>query len=110
MVPSCYDKKSMRWFLFVLGSLATFRLSHLVSKERGPLAIFERIRHFTSGGRGSAKEWLTCIFCFSLTASALVCIILWTGGFLPSWPDRILHWLGFSAAAVIINQAFRFDR
>ena len=100
----------MRWFLFVLGSLATFRLSHLVSKERGPLAVFERIRNFMSGGRGSAREWVSCIFCFSLTASALVCILLWTGGFLPFWHDRILHWLGFSAVTLIINQALRFDR
>jgi hypothetical protein len=60
----------MRWFLFALGALATFRLAHLVSKERGPLAVFERIRKRMPGGPGSVKEWLSCIFCFSLTSSA----------------------------------------
>ena len=29
----------MRWFILFLGSLATFRLSHLIAKERGPLAV-----------------------------------------------------------------------
>jgi hypothetical protein len=67
----------VNWFILVLGSLATFRLSHLMTKERGPLAVFERIRNLMPGGRGSAREWLSCIWCFSLTASALVCLILW---------------------------------
>ncbi len=67
----------MGWFSFILGSLATFRLSHLFTKECGPFAVFERLRNAMPGGRGSAKELLSCIFCFSLSASALVCLILW---------------------------------
>jgi hypothetical protein len=98
------------WFIFVLGALATFRLSHLVAKERGPLAVFERLRNAMPGGRGSAKEWLSCIFCFSLSASALVCLILWCGGLKLSWEEWVLHWLGFSAVALIINQAFKFQK
>jgi hypothetical protein len=100
----------MRWFTFILGSLATFRLSHLVAKERGPLAVFERLRSTMPGGRGSAKEWLSCIFCFSLSASALVCLTLWGGGLNLSWSEWTLHWLGFSAIALIINQAFAFQK
>jgi len=38
-----------------------------MTKERGPLAVFEHIRNALPGGRGSAKEWLSCIWCFSLT-------------------------------------------
>jgi hypothetical protein len=71
----------VNWFILLLGSLATFRLSHLMTKERGPLAVFERIRNALPGGRGSAREWLSCIWCFSLTASAFVCLILEAGGF-----------------------------
>jgi hypothetical protein len=100
----------MSWFLFVLAALATFRLAHLVSKERGPLAIFERIRKGMPGGRGSPKEWLSCIFCFSLTSSALVCGILWTTGLKFEWQEWLLSWLGFSAITLIINQAFGFDK
>jgi hypothetical protein len=100
----------MSWFLFVLGALATFRLAHLVSKERGPLAIFERIRKAMPGGRGSAKEWVCCIFCFSLTSSAVVCGILWTTNLKLGWQEWLLLWLGFSAMTLIINQAFQLDK
>jgi hypothetical protein len=106
----CKLKEDMRWFTFILASLATFRLSHLVAKERGPLAIFERLRHAMPGGRGSAKEWLSCIFCFSLSASALVCLILWCAGQHLSWGEWVLSWLGFSAVALIINQVFGFSK
>ena len=54
----------LNWFVLVLGSLATFRLSHLMAKERGPFAVFERIRNAMPGGRGSVKEWVSCIWCF----------------------------------------------
>jgi hypothetical protein len=79
------------WFILVLGSLATFRLSHLVTKERGPLAMFERLRKALPRGRGSLNEWVNCIWCFSLTASALVCLILWAGG---------ISSLGISASSI----------
>src|SRR5947207_14119151 len=94
----------MRWFSFILGSLATFRLSHLFTKERGPFAVFERLRNAMPGGRGSAKEWLGCIFCFPLSARALVCLILWCGGLNLNWTEWGLHWLAFRAVALIINQ------
>jgi hypothetical protein len=100
----------MRWFVFILGSLATFRLSHLFTKERGPFAVFERLRNTMPGGRGSAKEWLSCIFCFSLSASALVCLALWLGGMNLHWEEWILTWLSFSAVTLIINQALMFQK
>jgi hypothetical protein len=98
------DQIDVSWFILVLGSLAAFRLSHLMTKERGPLAVFERIRNALPGGRGSAREWLTCIWCFSLTASAFVCLILWAGGLRLNWDYWILHWLSFSSLALLINQ------
>jgi hypothetical protein len=100
----------VRWLLFVSGALATFRLSHLVSKERGPLCIFERIRKRLPRGRGSAQEWLSCIFCFSLSASAAVCLLLWASGLRLTLQEWIVYWLGFSAIALIINQWLRFDK
>lgn len=93
------------WFVLLLGSLATFRLSHMVTKERGPLAIFERIRDAMPGGRGSVKEWINCIWCFSLSASALVCGVLWIAGFTLTWPYWILFWLSFSSVSLLVNKA-----
>jgi hypothetical protein len=43
--PLLLNGDKVRWFLFILGSLATFRLSHLFTKERGPFAVFERLRN-----------------------------------------------------------------
>ena len=94
----------------MLGSLATFRLSHLFTKERGPLAVFERLRNAMPGGRGSAKEWLSCIFCFSLSASVLVCLVLWLGGVNLNWEEWVLTWLSFSAVTLIINQALMLQK
>ena len=100
----------MGWFFFILGSLATFRLSHLFTKECGPFAVFERLRNAMPGGRGSAKELLSCIFCFSLSASALVCLILWLAAVNLSWEEWVLSWLSFSAVTLIINQALPFQK
>jgi hypothetical protein len=111
-LPNCAERAryNVGWLLFVAGALATFRLSHLVSKERGPLSVFERIRNALPRGRDSAQEWLSCIFCFSLTASAVVCVLLWTGGLRLTLQEWILHWLGFSTVALIVNQWLRFDK
>ena len=111
-LPNCAERARKGHALVHLcfGVAGDLRLSHLIAKERGPLAVFERLRNAMPGGRGSAKEWLSCIFCFSLTASALVCLILWCGGPNLSWEEWVLHWLGFSAVALIINQAFTFQK
>lgn len=95
----------LSWFGLALGSLATFRLSHLMAKERGPLAIFERFRNAMPGGRGSMKEWVSCIWCFSLTASAAVCLVFWMSGLTLSWEYWILHWLSFSSISLLVNKA-----
>jgi len=104
------DGDKISWFIFVLGSLATFRLSHLITKERGPFAVFERLRNAMPGGRGSVKEWLSRIFCFSLSASALVCLVLWLWGMNLNWEQWVLTWLSFSAVTLIINQALMFQK
>jgi hypothetical protein len=93
------------WFILALGSLATFRLSHLVTNERGPLAMFERFRKALPRGRGSLNEWVNCIWCFSLTASALVCLVLWAGGYHLNWAFWVLHWLAFSSISLLVHKA-----
>jgi hypothetical protein len=93
------------WFILVLGSLATFRLSHLITNERGPGAIFERFRQALPGGRGSAKEWVNCIWCFSLTTSVLICLLFWAGGVRLDWSYWILYWLSFSSISLLVHKA-----
>ncbi len=76
-----------------------------MTKEQGPLAMFDWLRKAVPGGRGSAREWLSCIWCFSLTGSAFVCLILWLGGFSLTWEFWILHWLAFSSVSLLVNRA-----
>src|ERR1700676_2950280 len=68
----------MNWFILVLGALATFRLQPSNDKRTW---AFCTVRAYPQcavpGGRGSIKEWLSCILVFSLSASAVVCVILW---------------------------------
>src|SRR5687768_6552766 len=62
----------MNLFEFFLGSLCTYRISLLFSKESGPARIFAKLRK-APPKKSATKEWLSCIFCFSMTASLLVC-------------------------------------
>jgi len=93
----------VNWLILLLGSLATFRVSHVMTKERGPFAVFERIRKKLP--RGEAKEWVTCIWCFSLTASAMICLLLWAGGLRLTWDYWVLYWLSFSSVSLLVNKA-----
>ncbi len=52
----------MGWLLFVSGALATFRLSHLVARERGPFSVFERIRKALPRGRGRLRNGSAAFF------------------------------------------------
>jgi hypothetical protein len=85
-----------------LGSLATYRLSLLVSKEDGPAFIFRKLRKMPPA-KSSAREGIACVFCVSMWASIAVTTYLWWLGVLPGieWP---LWWLAQSALAIACNQ------
>lgn len=95
----------LTWLHFLIAALATFRLSLLVSKEDGPAFIFRKLRRVPRP-HSAAREWLSCLFCISVTASAVVCLILWWAGITAHWGEWILMWLAFSSAAILMNQKF----
>jgi hypothetical protein len=88
---------------FVIAALATYRLSLLVSKEYGPLGMFERLRK-APPKKSETSKWLSCLFCFSMTASAAVCCALWLAGTRQHPAHWFLAWCAFSAAAIALNQ------
>lgn len=96
----------MTWFYFAIGSLATYRLSVMVSKESGPGFIFRKLRRAPDAKKHPAvKEGLSCIFCLSVWFSAIVTgYYLWLE--LITWKEAPIYWLAFSAVAVVLNQAF----
>lgn len=92
------------WFILVLASLATHRISVLISKETGPAFIFRKFRQLPSK-KSSYHEGLSCQWCMSMYASAVVVgFLLWRGLVTPweSW----MWWLAVSSGGVCINQAF----
>ena len=69
-------------------------------------AVFERIRNAMPGGRGSVKEWVSCIWCFSLSyckRARLPDSVDWGYG----WAGSIgfCIWLSFSSISLLVNKA-----
>ena len=92
----------MKFLYLLLGGLATFRLSLLLTKEDGPGYIFRKLRKLPSRN-SSAKDGLSCEWCMSIWMSALVATYFWLLAIIPGieWP---LYWLAMSAIAIICNQ------
>lgn len=94
----------MNWFALAIGGLVVFRLSLLISKEDGPAFIFRKLRRLPPP-KSSAKEGLACIFCVSITMSALVTYYLWAIGLIAG-NLAPLYWLAMSSLAIFANQTF----
>lgn len=91
----------MQTFYLALGGLVTYRLSLLISKEDGPAYVFRRLRKQTPSI--SLREGLSCEWCMSIWAGALVATYYWWIAIIPGreWP---LYWLALSALGIICNQ------
>lgn len=88
-------------FEFVLGALATHRLSLLLSREDGPAWIFRKIRQLPPP-RSSARQGLGCLLCVSVSFSSLVCsYYVWMGKL--TWPEFTVPWLAMSSAAILMH-------
>lgn len=77
----------------LLASLATWRATHMFHAERGPARVFERLRE--AAGRSVVGQAMDCYYCLSLWFSAPLALLL-----SPDWVERLLLWLGLSAAAI----------
>lgn len=90
---------------FLIAALATYRLSLLFTAESGPAKIFAKLRRAPKKNSAVA-EWLHCIFCFSMTASAAVCFALWLAGTRMHYAQWFVVWCALSAVAICLNQHF----
>ncbi len=91
----------MQFFYLLLGGLVTYRLSLLVSTEDGPAYVFRKLRKLPSSG--SLRDGLSCEWCMSIWAGALVATYYWWIEIIRGmeWP---LYWLAMSALGIICNQ------
>lgn len=96
---------NLTWFEFLIAALCTYRLSLLFSKEYGPLGIFEKLRN-APAKKSETKKWLECIFCFSMTASAFVCLLLWLAGTRTHYASWFMIWCALSSVAILVHMKF----
>jgi hypothetical protein len=82
----------------VCGTLATWRVTHLLAKEDGPADLVIRLRAHL--GDRFAGKLMDCFNCLSIWVAAPVA--LWACR-KPS--DRILAWLALSGAACLFERA-----
>lgn len=97
----------MTWFIFLVGSLVTYRLALMLTDEDGPAYIFRKLRNVPPK-KSSAHEGIRCIWCASVYFAAATATFFWWRGYFPGveWP---LYWLGLAGAAVGLNQMWTKD-
>jgi hypothetical protein len=60
----------MDFYWLALGTLGTWRLTHLIAMEDGPFAVIARLRRLA--GDGVLGQMLDCFYCLSLWSAALI--------------------------------------
>lgn len=83
---------------FVIGTLATWRVASMLTREEGPYALFSRLRgpEPARGLRGA----LHCFYCASVWVAAPV------ARFVAPWSLRsVVIWLALSGGACLLDRA-----
>jgi hypothetical protein len=83
---------------FVVGALATWRVTHLLVEEDGPGDVVVRLRR--RAGDGWVGQAMDCFYCLSIWTAAPVAAVV------ARRPrERLLTWLALSGAACLLEQA-----
>jgi len=81
--------------VFLLSTLAVWRVSHLLAQEDGPFDIVFRFR--TKVGQGFFGTLLDCFLCLSLWIALPFAFLI-----ADTWIDRVAAWLALSGGASIL--------
>ncbi len=85
------------WIRFVLGVLATWRITHLFVSEDGPGDLIVRIRRRL--GRSFLGRLMDCFQCLSIwVAAPVACFVT------RSFPEAVMVWLALSGAACLLER------
>lgn len=84
-------------FIFILMALATWRITHFLTKEDGPFDVIYLIRK--KAGAGFFGSLLDCFYCVSIW-------VAFPFGMLQgnNWWQKLLYWWAFSGAACLMEQ------
>src|SRR5271157_6090964 len=86
----------MEFYWLVLGSLAVWRVTHLLNAEDGPWDLLANLRKWL--GTGVWGNLLDCFYCLSLWIAAPFAYYLGAG-----WKERLLLWPALSGAACLVE-------
>jgi type VI protein secretion system component VasK len=91
-------KMSLSFYWLLLGTLAVWRVTHLLTAEAGPWDVFLRLRRLVGGGFWSTL--INCFYCLSLWVAVPFAYLIGERS-----RERILLWLAFSGAAILLERA-----
>lgn len=89
---------------FIIGGLATYRLTVLIARDAGPYRIFAKLRE-----NDRYSKLLKCPFCTSVWAGALVYLIQVLSGIDTELVLGLLFVLSYSAIAIALDRVFSAD-
>jgi hypothetical protein len=88
------------WFSFVLALLATWRVTHLISREDGPGDVLLKLR--LRAGTGLLGRLMDCFNCLSLWVAAPFAFLVGRSGL-----EMVLAWLALSGGACLLERTER---
>ncbi len=101
----------MEVMTFVVGVLATWRLSKMITEEEGPFMIFTRLRStFPSDGKhGWIGRGLYCMWCVSVWIGIALGLVLSLGASpTPTVVWGVVMGLACSTGAILVDYAVEF--
>jgi hypothetical protein len=93
----------MSFLALLIGTLCTWRITHLIAAEDGPWQIVARLRRHAGAGFWGAL--MDCFNCLSLWMAAP---FAWLLG--DRWLDKALLWLACSGGAVLLERVTSRER
>jgi hypothetical protein len=82
----------------LVGTLAVWRLTHLLAEEDGPWGVIVHVRRRI--GTGPLGQMMDCFYCLSIWIS--VPLAYWAG---TTWLERGILWPALSGAAILLERA-----
>lgn len=90
--------------LFVIGALATYRITVLFVRDAGPFDVFKRLRKVAR-----CSKLLSCPFCVSMWVAALIETGYILSGIRDSAVVMVCTVFAFSAIAIICDRTWTSD-
>lgn len=99
------------WLQFLIYSLATYRLSLLITKDVGPGWMFKHFRRWVkreAPKKSHMDDGIECLFCMSMQIGLVMAVAY---GFLHGYKvfDLFILALALSGAAIILHKTFTSD-